>query len=264
MKRFLLDLLADRRMRNALESAIHAHDFVLHVQPEVDLTTGRIVAAEALIRWNHIERGLLLPAEFVPFAQDHGMLPVIGAWVIGQAAAAASALRAIDPSFRVWFNVSAPELCDPRWLDRIACYGDALQGLGVEITESVAIRDLPETLRTLAAIKDAGLSIALDDFGTGYSSLAQLKRLPIDVVKLDRAFIAGFPGDGRDREIVGAILKIGRRFGFETVAEGIETAEQAGALHDAGCRYGQGYYLGRPMPVDTLIAVVRERRALAS
>jgi EAL domain-containing protein (putative c-di-GMP-specific phosphodiesterase class I) len=264
MKLLVHDFLSARRLQGELTSALHAQDFVLHVQPVVELTSGRIVAAEALIRWNHLERGLLLPAEFVPFAEDRGLLPSIGAWVIGEAVAVAAGLRAIEPSFRVWFNASVPELGDPRWLERIASFGDSLHGLGVEITESVAMRDLPGTLRTLAALKQAGLSIALDDFGTGYSSLAQLKQLPVDVVKLDRAFIAGFPGDPRDREIVGAILSIGRRFGFETVAEGIETAEQARALRDAGCRYGQGYHLGRPMPIEALVAIVQQRRPIAS
>jgi len=264
VKRFLLDFISTRRLQGEIESALRAEDFVLHVQPEVDLASGHIVSAEALIRWNHLERGLLPPSEFVPFAQEHGLLPSIGAWVVGRAAAAAALLRTIDPSFRVWFNVSPSELDDPRWLGRIGQFGDALQGLGVEITESVAMRDVPATLRTLAALKSAGLAIALDDFGTGYSSLAQLKRIPVDVVKLDRSFTAALPGDMRDREIVTAILSLGARFGFETVAEGIETAEQARALRDAGCRYGQGFYLGRPVPVDDLVRIVRQRRLMAS
>ena len=264
MKRFLLDYLSTRRLQGELTVALRARDFVLYVQPEVDLVSGRIVAAEALIRWNHLERGLLPPSEFVPFAQEHGLLPSIDAWVVGEAAAAAAALRAIDPSFRLWFNVSAGELGDPRWLASIANFGDTLQGLGAEITENVAMSDVRETVRTLTRLKNAGLSIALDDFGTGYSSLAQLQRLPVDVVKLDRTFTAGLPGDGRDREIVNAILSIGAKFGFETVAEGIETAEQAHALRESGCRYGQGYYLGRPMPVHELLTLLNESEPVAS
>lgn len=264
MKRFLLDYIANRRLHGEIETALRAESFVLHVQPEVDLATGRIVSAEALIRWNHLERGLLPPSEFVPFAQEHGLLPSIGAWVVGEAAAAAALLRTIDPTFRLWFNVSPSELDDPRWLARIAQFGDSLCGLGVEITESVAMRDLPRTLRTIGALKSAGLAIALDDFGTGYSSLAQLKRIPADVVKLDRSFTFALPGDMRDREIVCAVLAIGTRFGFQTVAEGIETPEQARALRDAGCRFGQGFHLGRPMPVDDLVSIMRRRRLMAS
>lgn len=264
MNGFVRNFLSARRLHGELASALRAHDFVLHVQPEVDLATGRIVSAEALIRWNHLERGLLPPSAFVPFAQEHGLLPSIDAWVVGEAAAAATALRAIDPSFRVWFNVTANELNDPRWLARIAQFGGALRGLGVEITESVAMHDVAATLRTLAALKKTGLAIALDDFGTGYSSLAQLKRIPVDVVKLDRSFTAGLPGDMHDREIVTALLSIGKRFGFDTVAEGIETAEQARALRDAGCRFGQGFHLGRPMPLHDLVGVLRSGCALAS
>ena len=264
MKRFVLGFLSARRLQSELALALRAESFVLHVQPEIDLASGRVVAAEALIRWNHVERGLLPPSEFVPFAEDHGILPSIDAWVVGQAAAAAARLRAIDPAFRIWFNVSPSELGDPRWLKRIAQCGDSLEGLGAEITERVAMRDVPETLRTLAALKAAGLSIALDDFGTGYSSLAQLKRIPVDVVKLDRSFTAGLPGDVRDREIMSAVLSIGAKLGFDTVAEGIETAEQARAVRDAGCRFGQGYFLGRPMPVHELVTLVAEGVRLAS
>jgi len=263
MKRFLLDFIAAQRLRSDLASALRAEDFVLHFQPVVDLSCGRIVAAEALIRWNHPQRGLLLPSEFVPFAEARGLLQPIDEWVVGGAAAAAAGLRAIDPAFRVWFNVSAPELSDPGWFARIAGYGTLLRGLGVEITESVAMHDVPETLRTLAALKNTGLEVALDDFGIGHSSLARLKRLPVDVVKIDKSFTAAFPGDVRDREIVVAILNIGRRLGFDTVAEGIETAEQATSLREAGCRFGQGFHLGRPMPVDDLVTLVHERASFA-
>ncbi|HEY0615463.1 MAG TPA: EAL domain-containing protein, partial [Candidatus Elarobacter sp.] len=143
VRRMVTEFISNHRRQGELASALRAERFLLHVQPEVDLASGRIVAAEALIRWNHLDRGLLLPAEFVPFAEEHGMLPSIGAWVIGEAIASAAALRAIDPSFRLWFNVSAPELGDPHWFARLARHGDSLRGLGVEITESVAMRDLP-------------------------------------------------------------------------------------------------------------------------
>lgn len=262
MRRCLLRSITARRFRDELTAALRWNDFVLHFQPVVELPTGRVAGAEALIRWNHVDRGLLAPSEFIPFAQEHDLLRPISAWVIDGALTAAGVLCAIEPSFRVWVNVSASELRRRNWLDRIASTGSVLEGLGVEITESAAITDLPEALGTLAAIKRAGIAIALDDFGTGHSSLAQLKQIPFDVVKLDRSFIAGFPGDAHDREIVVAMLSIGRTLGFETVAEGIETPEQAEALRDAGCRYGQGFHLGRPMLLENLVATVRLRRAI--
>ncbi|HEY0613673.1 MAG TPA: EAL domain-containing protein, partial [Candidatus Elarobacter sp.] len=129
---------------------------------------------------------------------------------------------------------------------------------------SVMMRDGEATVRTLQQLKRLGVKLAIDDFGTGYSSLAQLKQLPVDVVKLDRSFVAGLPGDVRDREIVGAVLRIGRNLGFDVVAEGIETAEQERALRDAGCRYGQGFYLGRPMPVHDLAGLLEKRHTVAS
>lgn len=263
MKGLLLDFITNRRMEGAIVSALERTDFELHVQPVVDLATRRIVAAEALIRWHHLERGLLSASEFIPFAEDRGLLPSIGTWVIGAARDAAVTLSAIDPAFRLWFNASMTELGDPGWLRRIAKLG-SLDGLGVEITERIAMGDPSLTLRTLDALKDAGLAIALDDFGTGYSSLAQLKRLPLDVVKLDRTFIAAYPGDLRDVEIVSAILRIGDRFGFDTVAEGIETSAQAVALRNAGCRFGQGFHLGPPMPIGALADLVRASSSAAS
>jgi EAL domain-containing protein (putative c-di-GMP-specific phosphodiesterase class I) len=221
VKRSLLEYMLDRRP--------------LQVQPEVDLASRRLVAAE-----------------------------VIGACVFGEAASAAAGLRAIRPSFRLWFNVTADDLADPQWLDRTARAGSSLRGLGVEITQAVAMRHLPETLRALATLKRAGFSVALDDFGSGYPVLAAFRHIPIDVVKLSGSVTARFPDDVRQRRIVGAIVSLGRRFGFKVVARGVESSEQARALRDAGCHYGQGSYFGRPMTVHELLAPMTERTALAS
>lgn len=208
-------------------------DPALRFRPEADLASGRIVAAEALG----------------------------GANAIGEAADAAARLREADPDFRVWCAVSAAQAGD---FLRRARFGSAVPGLGVEITEDAAMRDVPETLRAFAALRDAGLAIALDDFGAGHCSLAQLHRFRVDVVKLDRTFAAGRPDDVRDREIVGAIVRIGRVLGFETVAKGIDTLGQANALRDAGCRYGEGDHWGRPVSVDELVGLAGGRRLVAS
>ena len=248
------------RLRTQLLAALATDELHLDFQPTVDLTTGRIVGAEALVRWNHPERGMLAPVQFIGFAEEHGMLPALGAWVMRRALEASAWARRIDPDLRIWFNLAPSELADPQLLARIAEHG-SLHGIGVEITEGGAIRDVAATQRALAALKAAGARIALDDFGTGQSSLSQLKRLPVDVVKLDRAFTADLPGDEYDREIIDAVLGIGQRFGFATLAEGIETPAQARWLRDAGCRYGQGFLFGRPMPLDQLLTTVRARIA---
>jgi EAL domain-containing protein (putative c-di-GMP-specific phosphodiesterase class I) len=211
-------------------------DLVLQLRPEVDLASGCVVAAEALTG------GAGLGA------------------AVGAAAGAAARLRTADPAFRVWFGASAYELDR---LARLAGNG-SLRGLGVSVTEDAAMRDAPRTIRALVALRAAGLAIALDDFGAGRSSLGQLHRFPVDVVKLDRAFAAGRPGDPRDREIVRAVARIGERLGFEILAKGVETAAEARALGEAGCRYGVGDHFGRPVRVGDLVGLVGRRRLVAS
>jgi EAL domain-containing protein (putative c-di-GMP-specific phosphodiesterase class I) len=255
-RRAVEHLVHARRLHDELSSAVAAEQLTLHFQPEVHLPTGLIVGAEALVRWNR--DGVVIPAaEFVPYAEEAGLLPQIDAFVFRRAVAAAATFRTIDPQFRVWFNVSAGELSDMTLWRRVRACGSDLRGLGVEITESAVMKDLSNSLRTLRALREAGLAVALDDFGTGHSSLAQLKHLPLNVVKLDRAFVAELPGNARDRCLVEAVVTIGRRFGFETLAEGIETPQQAGWLRDHGTRFGQGYLFGAAMPAGDLANILR-------
>jgi predicted signal transduction protein with EAL and GGDEF domain len=248
-----------RQLRSDLATALVEEDFVLHFQPEVDLVSGAVVGAEALIRWNHPQRGLLMPSEFIPFAEEHGLLRSVGAWVIREAAVAARRLVEIDPSFRVWINLSPTELTNPALNRQLAECGSLQRSLGIEIRQTSALRRPGGQLASLSAFKRAGLQIAIDDFGTGTLPLSELKYFPIDVVKLDRSFISGLPHDRRDREIVEAVLDLGARFGFTTLAKGIETGEQARVLRDAGCNRGQGYYFGRPMPLDDIVTLLRTR-----
>lgn len=253
-----------RLLQHELSRGVGADEFILHFQPQFHLASGRIVGAEALIRWNHPERGLITPAEFIPLAEQHRVLPSISRWVVRQSVAAAARFRTIDPLFRVWFNISTGELCDPVLLDAIAEHGPTLCGLGAEITENAVMDDPEKTLRTLATLKQAGLAIALDDFGTGRTALAQLKRLPLDAVKLDCSFTAGLPGDAHDRYIAEAVVGMGGQFGFDVVAEGIETAEQAQWLREHGCGFGQGFHLGLPMPAAELTAILAAGDAMLS
>jgi diguanylate cyclase (GGDEF)-like protein len=248
---------ATRVLKNDLQSAISRNEFVLYFQPHIDLRTKRIVGAEALIRWNHPERGLVEPNAFIPFAERHGYASAIGAWVMQETARLSYHWRRSEPNFRTWFNLSAAEMHDATLVPRLRDSGGDLSGLGVEITESVAMQNVVETLAVMEALRNAGVQVALDDFGTGYSSLAHLKRLPIDVVKIDRAFVTGLPGDRFDAAIVDAVLSIAGNFDFETLAEGIEEEAQADFLRSAGCALGQGYLFARPMPAsqfDELLA----------
>jgi diguanylate cyclase (GGDEF)-like protein len=248
---------ATRLLKNDLVAALARKEFVLYFQPHVDLATGRIEGAEALIRWQHPERGFLEPAAFIPFAERHGLAGAIGAWVMEETARASRAWRRADPAFRAWFNLSAAELRDTTLVPRLRQVGGDLSGLGVEITESVAMQNVIETLTVMEALRGAGVRVALDDFGTGYSSLAHLKRLPIDVVKIDRAFVMGLPEDRFDIAIVEAVLSISKNFGFATLAEGIELAEQAAFLKSAGCELGQGFLYGRPVPATQFDALLK-------
>ena len=247
---------AMRHLQTDLQVALARHEFVLYFQPHVNLATRRIRGAEALIRWRHPEQGLVQPDAFIPFAERHGLAGAIGSWVMQETAQVSREWRRADPTFCAWFNLSAAEMRDATLVPRLREGGGDLSGLGVEITESVAMQNVVETLAVMEALHNAGVRVALDDFGTGYSSLAHLKRLPIDVVKIDRAFITGLPDDRFDVAIVEAVLSIARSFGFETLAEGIEEERQAAFLRSAGCAQGQGFLYARPMPADEFEALL--------
>ena len=177
-------------------------------------------------------------------------MPEIGAWVMRETLRLSRPWRTANPDFHIWFNLSGPEFKDSTLVSRLNELDDDLWGIGVEVSENVAMANVDETLSVMNALHKAGLFIALDDFGTGYTSLQHLKRLPIDVLKIDRAFVNGLPGDKQDGAIVEALLSIARAFAFATLAEGIETEEQAAALRAAGCELGQGYLYARPMPAE--------------
>lgn len=243
-------------MKDALLAAIDRNEFVLYFQPHVSLVNGKIDGAEALIRWNHPEQGLLGPGAFIPFAEQIGLLTEIGAWVMKETVRLSRPWRTADLDFHIWFNLSGLEFNDRTLVARLQELDDDLWGVGVEISEIVAMKNVEATLNLMNALHKAGLFIALDDFGTGYTSLQHLKRLPIDVLKIDRAFVTGLPHDKQDEAIVEAILSIARAFGFTTLAEGIETEAQATALRGAGCALGQGYFYARPMPADDFSALI--------
>jgi diguanylate cyclase (GGDEF)-like protein len=240
-------------LRNELADAISRDQFTLYYQPHVELKTGAVTGCEALIRWNHPERGLVLPGNFIPFAEQSGMITAIDDWVLRNACEAAKELGALRADFRLFFNLSGRQAGDPkliRALSAAARNGVALQNLGVEITESDAMRDVEATRRVCRALRKLNVRVAIDDFGTGYSSLSFLKRLPVDIVKIDRSFISGVLTDPHDETIAETIISISERFGFESLAEGAEQDGEIEWLRERSCHYVQGFAICHPLPME--------------
>jgi len=246
-----------KSIEHDLREALVNQDFLLNYQPQVDLRSGRLIGVEALLRWQHPQRGLVPPAEFVPIAEDMGLIGSMGAWALHQACRDAARYW---PGISVAVNLSPVQLLQPGLEDTIdqalAESGLPPERLEVEITERVLLRDTETTLRSLTTLRARGIAVAIDDFGTGYSSLSYLHRFPFDRIKIDRSFVSRLGTDDDARAIVRAIIGLGRSLGGQTIAEGIETEEQWQLLLDEGCEAGQGYLFGRPAPVEAITACV--------
>lgn len=244
-----------------LRRAVEREEFALHFQPIVDLTTQRITGVEALLRWQDAGRPPVSPAQFVPVLEETGLIGQVGLWVLREAVRTHRALaeRGLAAP-RISVNVSAIQLRSPSFVDDVrgalAGAGEAA-GLGLEITESLLMVDIDDSLRKLRAVRDLGVPIALDDFGTGYSSLAYLSRLPIDTVKIDRGFVHNMVDKAEDTSIVSAILSLARALNLKAVAEGVETEEQADLLRLLLCDEMQGYLFSPPVPLDKLETLLR-------
>ena len=247
-----------------LRRAIDRQEFVLHYQPVVDLRLGRILGFEALVRWQHPTRGLLSPAGFIPAAEATGLIVPIGRWVLEEACRQAHAWQLAtltEPPLTMSANLSARELREPGLIEGVA---DILERTGVdpativlEITETSMVEDADGAIATLRALKALGVRLAIDDFGTGYSSLSYLRRLPVDVLKLDRSFVVPSGRGDRESALVDAVFRLGRSLGLVTIAEGIEDAEQRDRLISLGCRVGQGYLFARPMAEPAALEFLR-------
>jgi diguanylate cyclase (GGDEF)-like protein/PAS domain S-box-containing protein len=267
----LFDEAAGRRVRarlsneDDLRNALTEGELVVHYQPVVSLTNGHIVAAEALVRWNHPRHGLLLPGNFIPLAEESGLIEILGGWVLEQACSdAAGWPRSVGFDLRVSVNVSAIQLSAPgiaAVVERaLQTSGLAAERLTLEITESALIDDIDASIKTLASLKHLGIHIALDDFGTGYSSLSYLRRLPIDEFKIDKSFIDALGTTARDSAIVAAIMAMGRALDCVVTAEGVERPEQLAALRAVACDQGQGYLFAKALAQDSFTEVVRAGR----
>lgn len=247
-------------MMNDLRAALAEHPFVLHYQPIIELKTGRIQKAEALIRWQHPERGLINPAEFIPISEQSGMIDEITDWVFRTAAAQTAIWRATThPDFQVTINLSPVVFLNEQnmlasWLAQLAEIGLSGQGIAVEITEGILLDGRSSITDRMLALRDAGIQVALDDFGTGFCSLSYLKKFDIDYIKIDRSFIQNLTPGSNDMALVEAIIVMAHKLGLEVVAEGVETVDQHALLIQAGCDYAQGVLFSKPLPPEELEA----------
>ncbi len=250
-----------------LRDAIAQGQLILHYQPQVDLVTGKLLGAEALVRWNHPTRGLLPPASFVGVAELTNLSGELGRWVLNCATAQfADWQRQFQlPDFCLGVNVSAAQLITVDLATDVAKSlrknGVDPRNLTVEITETAVVADLLRARDTLRALTALGVHLAIDDFGTGYSSFAQLKTLPVETLKIDRGFVTNVAHNRDDQAIVSSIVGLASSFGLQTMAEGVETAEAATTLIELGCRRAQGYFLGRPAPAGDMLAFLERDQA---
>jgi diguanylate cyclase (GGDEF)-like protein/PAS domain S-box-containing protein len=239
------DRRADIQLDHSMRQALASGRFRLHYQPQVELCSGRVVGAEALIRWRDPALGEIAPARFIPVAEDSGFIIALGDWVLAQAVRQGTAWHARGLQVPIAINVSALQFQQPQFVERVAevlaASGLPPQRLELELTESILVRDADEALHRLQALARIGVRLSIDDFGTGYSSLSYLKRFPIDKLKIDRSFVQGLPGAERDGAIVVAILQMARALGMKVIAEGVETECQRQFLLDSGCDQFQGF-----------------------
>jgi EAL domain-containing protein (putative c-di-GMP-specific phosphodiesterase class I) len=247
-----------------LRYALEHRQFVLYYQPEVDLTTRKVVGLEALIRWNHPERGIIPPMDFIPLAEESGLILPIGDW--GLAEACSQIQRWCDEdirhcSLRVCVNLSARQFSREGLADHVEALliqsGISSRQLGLEMTESSLIPNVQTAMEVLGSLRRLGVSLLMDDFGTGYSSLNHLHTFPFDVLKIDRSFVGRMTEGEQPLQIVRTIIELARVLGMDVVAEGIETREQYTLLRQLGCRFGQGFLFARPMAADAVSNLLR-------
>jgi diguanylate cyclase (GGDEF)-like protein/PAS domain S-box-containing protein len=251
-----------------LRGAIERQEFVLHYQPKINLQTEKITGAEALIRWLHPNRGLVSPLQFIPIAEESGLILPIGQWVLREACRQARAWQDVGlPAIPVAVNVSSLEFRSKDFLKNVqAILGDTRlepRYLELELTESVLMQDAESTASALEALKGMGVRLAVDDFGTGYSSLSYLSRFPIDVLKIDQSFVHKITSDTGDAIITNAVINMGKSLKQRVIAEGVETVDQLTFLLAHGCDEGQGYYFSRPMVAQQFARLLEADRSAA-
>jgi diguanylate cyclase (GGDEF)-like protein/PAS domain S-box-containing protein len=262
-------VLARLALKGDLERAVERHEFFLQYQPIVRLADRRMAGVEALLRWRHPRRGVVGPLEFVPIAEETGLIVPLGLWVLEQACRQAVEWDAAPQTrgLRMSVNVSARQVERPEFVDEVRA---AIKATGIEpgrvtleFTESVIMRDTDRTIATLAALKQTGVRLAIDDFGTGYSSLSYLRRFPIDEIKIDRSFIAGLGSEAGQLAMVRSVLELSETLGLETVAEGVEDDAQLSSLRDLRAALGQGFLFSRPLDAADIAGAMKSVRTSA-
>jgi predicted signal transduction protein with EAL and GGDEF domain len=251
------------QMEMDLRRALERREFVLHYQPIIALEPGRVVGFEALLRWQHPSRGLVPPDDFVPLAEETGLIVGIGWWVLEQACSQLRQWLArfpTHPDLSIAVNLSPKQFAHPELvpqLDRIlAETGLKPSALKLEITEHAVVQHEAIVMATMRALRERGIQICIDDFGTGYSSLSYLHSFPVDTLKIDRSFVAQMSRTGTTPRLVETIIALGRNLGMETVAEGVETEDQLAILRELGPRFAQGYFFSRPVDREAAEAVL--------
>jgi diguanylate cyclase (GGDEF)-like protein/PAS domain S-box-containing protein len=253
------------QLENDLRRACERGELVVHLQPVIALDTDRVIAAEALVRWNHPELGTISPGKFIPLAEETGLIATIGDWVLRQACIELARCHAAGHStLQVAVNVSGQEFAQPDLVERVerALRESGLppQCLELEITEGFFLHGTAQSLAVLHRLKQLGVQLAIDDFGTGYSSLGYLKRMPIDKLKIDRSFVVNTPLAADDAAIARAVIALGRSLQLRVVAEGVENEYQLGFMRDEGCHAVQGFLFSRPLPPDEFRRWLDDRR----
>jgi diguanylate cyclase (GGDEF)-like protein len=252
-------------MESGLRKAIERGELRLFYQPKIDLVSRRVIGAESLVRWQHPTLGLVSPSKFIPVAEESGLIVPLGEWVLNAACEQMRQWQEQGHELQVAINVSARQFRQGNLAELVlramaAAHVDP-RFVEIEVTESAIMNDAQSSIATLEAMKSRGISISIDDFGTGYSSLSYLKRLPLDVLKIDQSFVRDITNDHNDAAIVRAIIGLARSLGKKVIAEGVEDDNQLSFLNANGCNYGQGYLFGRPLDPTTFVELLRAQDA---
>ncbi len=255
-----------RLLREGLRDAITNNEFEIAYQPQVDLHTGAVFAVEALVRWRHPELGMIMPAKFIPLAEENGLIVPLGDWVLREACRQNKAWQdaGIAP-ISVCVNVSARQFREKSWVKRVS---ETLQETGLdpkylelELTESMLMHDVPGAIAAMAELGALGVHFSIDDFGTGYSSLSALRSFPVARLKIDQSFVRNLAGDANDRKIARAVISLGQKLNMKVIAEGVETDEQLAFLEESECDEIQGYHFSRPIGSEAVAAMLRKQAA---
>lgn len=252
------------QLSSDLRHALERNELVLHYQPQIDISSGRIIGVEALIRWNHPEQGMILPDQFIPFSENTGLIHPITEWVLRTAIMQCNIWQTAGTELRIAVNVTARSFQDPLLVDKLEtllCVDGtrlAPDRIEIEITENILMEDIEHGAKAIGRLRDLGVNVAIDDFGTGYSSLAYLKKLPIHSIKIDKSFVLNMTEDENDAVIVRSTIDLAHNLGFLVVAEGVENQDTLNSLKSHGCNHAQGYHISHPLPADELVLWIKD------